>query len=133
VIVVADTSPLNCLILPGHSELLPTLFGRALAPDAVPIEMQHSDAPSDVSARAVAPPAWLERAQVHALDCSLAVELGMGEREAISLALERRADVLPIDELAGRQEAITRRLTVAGTLAALLQGAVLLIWNWLLK
>jgi predicted nucleic acid-binding protein len=125
VIVVADTSPLNYLILLGHSELLSSLFGRVLAPEAVLIEMQHPDAPPDVRIWAASPPPWLERAQVKSLDKSLAVELGMGEREAISLALERHADVLLIDELAGRREAVTRHLTVAGTLAVLLQAALL--------
>ncbi len=123
-IVVADTSLLNYLILLGRSELLPGLFGRVLAPDAVLIEMQHPDAPAEVRAWANTPPLWLERAEVQTLDGSLALELGMGEREAISLALERHADVLLIDDLAGRREAITRHLTVAGTLAVLLQGAL---------
>jgi predicted nucleic acid-binding protein len=125
VIVVADTSPLNYLLLLGHAELLPSLFGRVLVPDAVLSELQHPDAPPEVSAWAAAPPAWLERTPVETLDASLAAELGRGEREAISLALERHADVLLIDELAGRREAMTRHLTVAGTLAVLLQAALL--------
>lgn len=123
-IVVADTSPLNYLILLGHTELLPGLFGRVLVPDAVLIEMQHPDAPPEVRTWAAAPPVWLERVQVQTLDRSLAVELGMGEREAISLALERHANVLLIDELAGRREALTRHLSVAGTLAVLLQAGL---------
>ena len=57
-------------------------------------------------------PAWL-------------ADLDRGEREAISLALERQADFLLIDEQAGRREAVTRHLTVAGTLAVLLQAALL--------
>jgi predicted nucleic acid-binding protein len=124
VIVVADTSPLNYLILLGHSELLSSLFGRVLAPESVLIEMQHPDSPPDAKIWAASPRCGLERVQVNALDKCLAVELGMGEREAISLALERH-DVLLIDELAGRREAVTRHLTVAGTLAVLLQAALL--------
>ncbi len=58
------------------------------------------------------------------LDMSLADELGMGERQAISLALELRADVLLIDEQAGRQEAKARHIRVAGTLAVLLQASL---------
>ena len=49
---------------------------------------------------------------------------GAGEREAITLALEVRADVLLIDERAGRKEAEGRRIKVAGTLAVLLQASL---------
>jgi predicted nucleic acid-binding protein len=62
--------------------------------------------------------------QVRQLDASLAAELGAGEREAISLALEVHADVLLIDERAGRREAEVRHLEVAGTLAVLLQASL---------
>jgi predicted nucleic acid-binding protein len=62
--------------------------------------------------------------QVRQLDPSLPAELGSGEREAISLALEVRADVLLIDERTGRREAEARRIAVAGTLAVLLQASL---------
>jgi len=123
-IVVADTSPLNYLIRLGHPNVLPEIYGRVLVPPAVLIELQHPDAPSEVRAWASAPPAWLEERQVQQIDGSLAAELGAGEREAISLALEAKADVLLIDERAGRREAEARHIEVAGTLAVLLQASV---------
>ncbi len=123
-IVVADTSPLNYLIRLGHPDVLREIYGRVLVPHAVLIEMQHPEAPSEVQAWASAPPAWLEEKQVRQLDGTLASELGAGEREAISLALEVNADVLLIDERAGRQEAEARQLEVAGTLAVLLQASL---------
>ncbi len=61
---------------------------------------------------------------VQQLDETLAAELGAGEREAISLALELHADVLLIDERAGRREAEARHIAVAGTLAVLLQSSL---------
>jgi predicted nucleic acid-binding protein len=61
---------------------------------------------------------------VQQIDSSLAAELGAGEREAIGLALEVAADVLLIDERAGRHEAEVRHIEVAGTLAVLLQASV---------
>jgi predicted nucleic acid-binding protein len=82
--------------------------------------MQHPEAAAEVRAWSSAPPAWLEAMQVRQLDATLAAELGTGEREAISLALEVHADVLLIDERAGRREAEARHLEVAGTLAVLL-------------
>ena len=69
-------------------------------------------------------PPWLEERQALHIDESLAAELGAGEREAISLALEVNADVLLIDGRAGRQEAEARRIQVAGTLAVLLQASL---------
>ena len=62
--------------------------------------------------------------QVRQLDASLALELGDGAREAISLALAVRADVLLIDERIGRREAEARHIQVAGTLAVLLQASL---------
>jgi len=124
-IVVADTSPLNYLIRLGRPDVLREIYGRVLVPHAVLMEMQHPEAPAEVRAWASAAPAWLEAMQVRQLDASLAAELGAGEREAISLALEVHADVLLIDERAGRREAEVRHLEVAGTLAVLLQASLL--------
>lgn len=45
--------------------------------------------------------------------------LDPGESEAIALAAEVHADVVLMDEQAGRQEAIRRGLKVAGTLSIL--------------
>ena len=123
-IVVADTSPLNYLIRLGHPDVLNKIYGEVLVPHAVLMEMQHEDAPTEVRAWASAPPPWLEERQVEQVDESLPVELGAGEREAITLALEVRADVLLIDERAGRKEAEERQIKVAGTLAVLLQASL---------
>lgn len=123
-IVVADTSPLNYLIRLGHPDVLRKIYGRVLVPRAVLIEMRHPEAPSEVRAWASAPPTWFEERQVLQIDVGLTAELGAGEREAISLALEVHADVLLIDERAGRHEAETRHIEVAGTLAVLLQASL---------
>jgi predicted nucleic acid-binding protein len=123
-IVIADTSPLNYLIRLGQSNLLRNIYGRVLVPRAVLIELKHPDAPAEVRAWAFAPPAWLEETQAQQLDTSLSLELGVGEREAISLALEVHADLLLIDERAGRKEAEARHIAVTGTLAVLLQGSI---------
>ena len=124
-IVVADTSPLNYLIRLGFPELLHAIYGRVVVPDAVLTEMQHPEAPGEVRAWAASPPTWLEPVRVSRMDGTLPLELGPGEREAISLALELQADLLLIDERAGRQEAESRNIEVAGTLAVLLKASLL--------
>jgi predicted nucleic acid-binding protein len=125
VVVVADTSPLNYLILLGHGEVLELIYGSVMAPRAVITEMLHLDAPTPVRSTAANPPAWLQTADVNQIDDTLPIELGAGEREAISLALEVNADILLIDEFAGRRQAEARNLTVTGTLAVLLQASLL--------
>jgi predicted nucleic acid-binding protein len=122
-IVVADTSPLNYLIRLGRPKVLREIYGRVLVPRAVLIELRHAEAPPEVRAWASAPPAWLEVINVRQLDTGLPAELGPGEREAISLALEVHSDVLLIDERVGRREAEARHIAVAGTLAVLLQAS----------
>lgn len=47
-IVVADTSPLNYLILIGEANLLYELYGRVLIPEAVFSELAHPIAPPAV-------------------------------------------------------------------------------------
>lgn len=124
-IVVADTTPLNYLIRLDLSNILREVYGRVLVPSAVLVEMQHPEAPDEVRAWATTPPNWIEQAQVRHLDETLAADLGPGERAAISLAMEVDADILLMDEFAGRQAAQARQIHVAGTLAVLLKASLL--------
>ncbi len=87
-IVVADTSPLNYLIRLGHPDVLREIYGRVLVPRAVLMELQHPEAPPEVSAWATAPPAWLEAMQVQQLDASLAAELGPENARQSALLLK---------------------------------------------
>ncbi|HEV3038353.1 MAG TPA: DUF3368 domain-containing protein [Candidatus Angelobacter sp.] len=124
-IVVADTSPLNYLVLLGEADTLPAIYGRVLIPNAVLTELRNPNAPAAVLAWSTSPPTWLEIHKIQKLDLSLPAELGTGEREAISLALAVHSDLLLIDELAGREQAEARNLQVAGTLAVLLRAGIM--------
>jgi len=84
-LVVSDTTPLNYLILIGHVEVLPRLFGTLLVPPAVIQEMHHPKTPPEVAAWARHLPSWLE---VKAPHTDLHVGIGAGEDEAIALAVE---------------------------------------------
>lgn len=124
-IAVADTSLLNYLILLGKADLLPELFGRVLVPPAVLNELRDPDAPPAVRVWALQPPVWLEPRAVHAMAGDLPLHFGAGEREALSLALEMHADILLIDERAGREHAELRKIPVTGTLGILLRASAL--------
>ena len=115
-IVVSDTSPINYLVLIGHAELLPALFGAVYIPPAVLSELSHKDAPLVVHEWLRTIPAWLVTHSPAVMDPTLSLD--RGESEAISLAMELGAQVL-IDERSGREAASDRGLHVAGTLAVL--------------
>jgi len=117
VIVVSDTSPLNCPVFTQHADVLPSLFGRVLVPPAVLAELLHPGTPTAIRAWAQAPPAWLEVRAPAAIDVTLG--LGPGEMEANSLAREAKADVVLIDERKGLTVARRCGLFVTGTLGVL--------------
>jgi predicted nucleic acid-binding protein len=124
-IVVADTSPLNYLVLIDEVELLPALFGQVLVPTAVFRELQHSGTPAKVREWISQPPQWLEIRSVASNPSPALMRLDIGEREAIQLALELDAGVVLMDETEGRTVAEGLRLQVRGTLGVLERGAKL--------
>jgi predicted nucleic acid-binding protein len=122
-IVIADTSPLNYLILIGEIEVLPALYHRVLVPPSVCEELKRRRAPERVRTWIAQPPVWLEtRAPSRCPDAELA-HLDAGERDAILLAEELGAYQIIIDEIRGRREAKRRQLPFTGTLGVLAAGA----------
>ena len=70
------------------------------------------------------PPPWVEvRAVPSDAVSTITDDLDLGERAAIALAETMHADLLLIDEAAGRAEAKRRQLRVTGTLGVLRAGA----------
>jgi predicted nucleic acid-binding protein len=121
-IVVADTSPLNYLILIDCDNLLPQLYGHIVVPMAVMRELGHSGAPSAVEAWLTRVPAWINVTPVRSVPDAELAFLGLGEQEAIQLAEEHHATLLLIDERKGRLEAKRRGLRTTGTLGVLLSA-----------
>jgi len=123
-IVIADTSPLNYLVLIGEAEILKRLYGRVVIPEAVLRELQHPQIPAPVAKWIARRPAWLEIQQTTiAPDAGLRL-LGEGEREAIILAQQHRPEALLLmDEGKGRREALRRNLRITGTLGVLNDAA----------
>jgi len=123
-IVVADTSPLNYLVLLEQAGLLRALYGRVIVPEAVVRELQAQGSPERVRQWIAARPDWLEvRSSVVPEDPALAM-LDPGEREAIALAENLRADAIILDERNGRREAERRGLRVIGTIRVLDDAAI---------
>src|SRR5579863_8290039 len=124
-IVVADTSPINYLILIGEIEILTKMYGRVVIPRAVREELLRPSAPEMVRNWMSQMPVWLEvHTPLNAQDASLAV-LDPGERDAIILAGELRADQLIVDDRLGRHEAEKRGIPVIGTLGVIREAATL--------
>jgi len=122
-IVIADTTPLNYLLLIGEVEILPQIYGRVLSPLAVWEELQRPRTPEVVRAWVSRRPAWLEVDRVERSPEPALWKLGAGEREAIMLAEELHADWLILDEHAARSVATQRNLSVIGTLGVLAEAA----------
>ena len=116
-IVVADTGPVNYLVLIGQIDLAHALYGTLLIPPAVCRELLRPETPTAVRQWAANLPAWAEVRSPQ--DASRFSELGPGEREAICLALELQADWILIDEIEGRRTAVKNDLAVKGTLGLL--------------
>ncbi len=123
-LVVADTTPINYLILTGHVEILPSLFEQVVLPQTVATELRHPRAPAAVRAWIDAPPSWCAIQQAERPPDAVLMQLGAGEREAIVLTQELPADTLLTDDLEGREEAIQRGIAVMGTLGILERAAL---------
>jgi predicted nucleic acid-binding protein len=122
VIIVADTGPVNYLVLSGQIDLARDLYGTLLIPPAVHRELLDARAPAAIQQWATTLPTWVEVRPPK--DASRFTELGPGEREAISLALEIKADFLLIDETKGRATAVQHGVPVKGTLGLLEEADV---------
>lgn len=117
-IVVADTSPINYLLLIDQIDLLPRLFQAIIIPDVVRDEMVDPSAPSVLQQWINNPPPWLVVQAVSGIDETLNTP-DPGEQAAITLAQTLPADLLIIDERLGRRVASDRGIPIIGTLGIL--------------
>ncbi len=119
-LVVADTGPLNYLVLTGDIVLLPKLFEKILAPHAVCAELTSSGAPETVRSWIARPPSWLE---IHPNPAPGMVDgimgLDAGERAALALAISVKADLVLMDDQDGVAAVRGKGLAVTGTLGVL--------------
>jgi len=121
-VVVSDTSPLRALFHLGRLEWLEALFNRVTLPPAVAFELQHPPGayrPIDASD-------WtfleIRASRSASRVAELRSSLDAGEAEAIALAEDLHAEIVLVDEPAGREAARSRGFTVLGTLGILVRA-----------
>lgn len=116
-LVIADTSPVNYLILINRIEILPRLFTKVVLPSAVETELAAKDAPAEVRAWIAKPPGWIEI--INAPFVTSPAGIHRGEAAAIALASALSAELLLIDDRKGVSIARQQGLQVTGTLGVL--------------
>jgi predicted nucleic acid-binding protein len=70
-VVVADTSPINYLVLIGEIDVLQRLYHSVVIPEDVFNELTDLGAPPEVRAWATQQPAWIEIRKVPSRDIAL--------------------------------------------------------------
>jgi predicted nucleic acid-binding protein len=120
-LVIADTGPLNYLILIGHIDLLPVLFERVVLPTTVQAELASSKAPHSVWRWIANRPVWVEvrEAPLSQVEDAWLKGIDAGEKAAIQLAASLNADLLLMDDRKGVKAAQGKGLRVTGTLGIL--------------
>jgi len=118
VIVVSDASPFNVLVRIRCIDVLPLLFGSVIVPPAVVSELSHPSTPEVVRQWMAERRTWLTVQSPLQIDATLTID-DVGEAEAISLALELKADLLLADDRKARRLARNRGLAITGAVGVL--------------
>jgi len=122
--VVSNTSPISNLAIVGKLDILARQFGAIHIPMAVHKELSRLEHPGGREAIEQAlSEGWIqvEPETSSNLARNLASSLDAGEAEAIALASESAADLLIMDESAGRAAARNIGIAMTGTLGVLLK------------
>jgi predicted nucleic acid-binding protein len=106
----------------GYADLLKEIFYQVILPTAVFQELQSPRSPEEIRKWCVSIPDWCRVESVKTVPEDL-MHLGSGEREAIALAEQLKADLILIDEARGRRVAQQRGLSITGTIGVLDKAA----------
>lgn len=120
---VSDTTAITNLAAIGRLDLMHSLLGQVFIPHEVYLELtRYGD--RIPGAREVKTNEWILTRDVTRRDLvdSLTPPLDLGEAEAIALAMEINAQVLIIDEVAGRQTAKALGLNIVGLVGLLIEA-----------
>jgi predicted nucleic acid-binding protein len=120
--VISNTSPLLYLHQVGQLDLLHRLYGRIVIPPAVREELRIG-AERGIATPNVSQIQWLEiRPPLDMTLLPMVADLGVGEAEAIALALASPRHLLILDDALGRRIAHLCALTYTGTLGVLVRA-----------
>ena len=122
--VVSNTSPVSNLAIIGRLDVLRGQFGVLNIPEAVWIELSRLEhAAGKLAIEKARADGWLtvSRLSDRALASVLTGSLDPGESEAISLVVGSGAELLLMDESAGRATARGLGIVITGTLGVLLK------------
>lgn len=122
-IVVSDTSPICYLLLINQISILQKLYEQVVIPQAVADELNASESPPVVQNWITNPADWLQIQIVSTSSRSGLEKLDPGEREAVLLAEQIEAELIILDDKAGRQIASERGLRIIGLLGIVKDAA----------
>ena len=121
--IVANSTPLINFAAIGRMDILEMLFATVTIPPAVEYELfeRGHQYPSKA---AIQHSAFIRKHNIRnvALRDALMIDLDPGEAEAITLALEHKADLLLLDEIAGRMTAENYGLVFTGSIGCLIKA-----------
>ena len=122
-IVIADSGPLHYLISLGQVGLLHKFYDEVFVPSAVMAELSHANAPLMVRQCLQMKPTWLKEMPCDIINPKFG-NLGLGERQALSLAALTPNSFLLVDDGAARIAASREKIKFSGTLGVLPDAAI---------
>jgi predicted nucleic acid-binding protein len=123
-LIVADSSPLIALSSIRRLDLLESLYGRVIVPDAVYDEVAHGG--TRPAGQEILRAGWIERRAVRDRDLVelLRRQLGAGESEAIALARECAAELLLVDDKRARAAAANLGVPITGVVGLIAEAKI---------
>jgi len=121
--IVSNSTPLINFAAIGRLDILESLFTTLTIPPAVEHELLERGAQYP-NVTLIRQAAFIVEQDIHneMLRAALMIDLDPGEAEAITLALEHKADLLLLDEIAGRTVAESYQLAFTGSIGCLVEA-----------
>ncbi len=121
--IVSNSTPLINFAAISRLDILERLFGTVVIPPAVEYEVLKCSSHYP-SMTAIRQEKFIEKQGINntMLRDALILDLDPGEAEAIALALEQKADLLLLDEIAGRTIAESYQLAFTGSIGCLIEA-----------